>query len=118
MKEPDAGRLNQRCSIFEVKHAPVKASAIEKQRKLLMSVYCCLEVMGGQLYWDNVGTADEVTHRIFIRQVKGKTEPICFPHITEIDLNGATYRVRRVTDVNARGVFTLFECKELKNASA
>lgn len=117
MIEPNAGDLNKRCTVYDVTHAPSGTSAISKTRTVLMSVWCKVEVVGGQVYWDTVGTADSVTHRIFIRQVKGSTEPVHFSRIKEVAVGDVVYRVKRVTDVNGRGVFTMLECEELSNDS-
>lgn len=116
MIEPNAGEMNRRCTVYDITHSPSGSSSIEKTRTELMSVWCKVEVIGGQVYWDTVGTADAVTHRIFVRQVKGRTEPVNFSRIKEVSVGDVIYRVKRVTDVNGRGVFTMLECEELKNA--
>ena len=114
LTEPKAGEMNRRCTVYGVSHTPDSDVRTLKSREEIMTVWCKVEVIGGQVYWDTVGTVDSVTHRIFVRQVKGKTEPRHFARIKECQVGDVRYRVKRVTDVNGRGVFTLLECEELE----
>ncbi|WP_237178848.1 hypothetical protein, partial [Parasutterella muris] len=63
-----------------------------------------------------VQTEESITHRIFVRYVKGKTRPQDLPRLIEIECEGVWYRAKRVTDCNSAGRFTLFECEVLNAA--
>ncbi len=114
LQEPNAGELNRRCTVYDITHEPGNDAETVKNSTEVMSVWCKVEVVGGQVYWDTVGTVDAVTHRIWVRQFKGRTDPVRFSRIKEVAVAGTVYRVKRVTDANGRGVFTLLECEELR----
>lgn len=116
MNEPLSGDLSQRCSIYSAKLLPNGKADHSTLRTPLWKCWCRIEVVGGAVYWDNVQTEDAVTHRIFVRSVKGKTRPQDLPRLIEIESNGLWYRVKRTTDCNSAGRFTLFECEVLRVA--
>lgn len=116
MIEPLSGDLNRRCSIYSSKLLPNGKSDHLTERTPLWRCWCKVEVIGGSVYWDNVQTEGSITHRIFVRYVKGKTRPQDLPRLIEIECEGVWYRAKRVTDCNSAGRFTLFECEVLNAA--
>ena len=57
---------------------------------------------------------ETVTDRFIIRYSKSlQTTPPSLKRMIELDCDGITYRVRRVTDMNGVGRFTALECEAL-----
>ena len=110
---PTVGELNRRASLYSVKTQPTAQGKHETAETPLWTCWAKVEVIGGSVYWDNVQTNEAVTHRIFIRQVKGKTRPQDLPKQVEIVCDGIRYRSKRVTDCNSAERFTLLECEVL-----
>lgn len=113
MNEPLSGDLNRRCSIYSAKLLANGKADQSAEHTPLWQCWCHLEVVGGSVYWDNAQTEESVTHRIFVRSVKGKTRPQDLPRLIEIECEGIRYRTKRVTDCNSAGRFTLLECEVL-----
>jgi hypothetical protein len=113
---PKPGELNRRCSVYSAKLLPNGKAEHSTERIPLWECWCKVEVIGGSVYWDNVQTEETVTHRIFVRSVKGKTRPQDLPRLIEVECDGLWYRAKRVTDCNSAGRFTLLECEVLNAA--
>lgn len=111
---PTIGELNRRCDIFSVRTRPKASGSHENAETPVWSCWCKVEVIGGSVYWDNAQTETAVTHRIYVRQVVGKTRPQDLPRQIEVECEGLRYRVKRVTDVNSARRFTLMECEVLR----
>ena len=110
---PTIGELNRRASIQAVKTRPTASGKHENAQTPVWTCWAKVEVVGGSTYWNSVQTDEAVTHRIYVRQVSGKTRPQDLPRQIEIDCDGVRYRVKRVTDVNSAERFTMFECEVL-----
>ena len=110
MRLPAAGELNRRIELWGLSHTPDGDMSVHVNAHLIAKAWAKIEPIGGVTYWSSVGVGDEVTHRIFIRAIKGKTSPEALANITEIISDGMKYRVRRRTDVNGEKLFTLLEC--------
>lgn len=123
MKLPTIGELNRRVELWGITHSSQGDINVQVNAALIGKVWAKIEPVGGVTYWSSIGVGDEVTHRIYIRRVEGKTTPEALENITEIVGDGVKYRVRRRTDVNGARRFTLLECffegvKEALNASS
>lgn len=112
---PNIGELNTRARLFSVKTIPEGDYELSNERTQIAEVWAKIEIIGGSQYLESVNTEESVTHRIYVRYVKGFTSPLDLQHITEVDLGGFTYMVKRVTDVNSAGRFTLLECEQMKS---
>lgn len=110
---PTIGELNRRCDIYTVRTRPTLAGKHENAEAPVWSCWCKVEVVGGSTYWNSMQTDESTTHRIYVRQVAGKTRPQDLPRQIEIACDGLRYRVKRVTDVNSAERFTLMECEVL-----
>jgi hypothetical protein len=110
---PLPGEMNKRCRILRVRQLPKDASDKENEQELLFEGWCKVEVIGGSVYWDNIQTEDAVTHRLYVRSIRGITRPQDLPRLIEIQCNGLRYRSKRITDCNGAGRFTLLECEVL-----
>lgn len=113
---PEIGQLNRRAQFFFTKLSAKGNADQSNERTPFWTCWCKVEVIGGSVYWDNVQTKTEVTHRVFVRTVKGKTRPQDLPRIVEILCDGLWYRAKRITDCNSAGRFTLLECEVINAA--
>jgi hypothetical protein len=113
MENPTPGSLNKRVDILRIKQLPKGDSGKTNTAELLWTCWCKVEVIGGSVYWDNIQTEDAVTHRIYVRSVPGYTRPQDLPRMIELYCDGLHYRVKRTTDLNSEGRYTLLECEVL-----
>ncbi len=118
MQLPSIGELNRRAKLYKVETVPDDEVDMLNQRKLVAVLWAKLEVIGGSAYLESINTEETVTHRIYVRSIAGVSTPIDLQHLTEVELDGFIYQVRRITDVNSAGRFTLLECEQMSEASA
>lgn len=113
MREPTAGELNRRATIRLWQDVPNAAFGLDQTFDAGYACWAKVEPVGGATYYGAKQTGDQVTHRITVRRVAGKTDPasVTGSHVVEID--GMRYRVRRVTDMNDGRRFTAIEAEEL-----
>lgn len=114
MKLPQIGEMRRRVAIYNVAFSSSGASALSEKRVLMLEAWAKHEIVGGQNYWDSVNVEETVTDRFIIRYSKSlQTTPPSLKRMIELDCEGITYRVRRVTDMNGVGRFTALECEAL-----
>lgn len=111
---PTVGELSERASLYRVESVPDGEWETKNKRKLITEMWAKLEVIGGSQYLDSINTESAVTHRVYVRYVKGFSSPLDLQQLTEIDIDGFTYRAKRITDVNNAHRFTLIECEQWK----
>lgn len=112
MKLPAVGEMNRRVTLHLVETIPVGESRINHQ-ETSVTTWGKIDVIGGSTYWESVSLEETVTHRVWVRYVQGRTRPQDLRHLTEVEVEGIRYRVRRTTDVNGVHRFTMLECEEL-----
>lgn len=110
---PDIGDLNRRVLLLSVNHTPTGEAELTKGHRTIAEVWGKVEINGGSAYWDSVNIDEAVTHRVYVRYVQNLTRPQDLKHLTELEIEGVTYRVRRCTDVNGAHRFTMLECEEV-----
>lgn len=110
---PVIGELNRRVLLLAVQHSPAGDARLTKNERKIAEVWGKVEINGGAAYWDSVNIDEAVTHRVYVRYVYGLTRPQDLKHLTELEIEGVTYRVRRCTDVNGAHRFTMLECEEI-----
>ena len=109
---PTVGELNERATLYRVESVPNGDWETNNERHLIAVVWAKVEVIGGSRYLDSINTESAVTHRVYVRYVKGFSSPLDLQQLTEIDIDGFTYRAKRITDVNNAHRFTLIECEQ------
>lgn len=112
---PNIGELNRRVRLVSVSHDPDDTTGLTETRQLLCECWAKCEIVGGSAYWQSVNVEETNTHRFYVRYVHHRTLPIDLRRCTELECEGVTYAVRRVTDVNGAHRFTMLECEELTN---
>ena len=115
---PTIGELNRRAQLYSVSNEPTGKMSLARSRDLIVEVWAKVEVIGGTYYWEMAQIEEKVTHRIWLRYVPRVTRPRDLTHLSEVDCDGARYRVRRITDVNNEHRFVMLECEEVSDASA
>ena len=115
MRLPSAGELNRRVTFHLIQTVPVGDSDVEHQETTNVTTWGKVEVVGGSTYWESVSIEEAVTHRIWVRAVPDRTRPQDLRHLTEVEVEGIRFRVRRTTDVDNLHRFTMMECEELSN---
>lgn len=109
MNEPLSGDLNRRVTFEFRKSVPNNQHGFDSVTVKTFTVWGRIEAVGYQIYWDSAQLEESVTHRVFVRAVKGKTWPRDLEKVIKVVSEGIRYRVRRVSDVNGAHRFTLLE---------
>lgn len=117
MRLPLPGELNRRVRLISLSHKPVGENGLTEESREICEFWGKVEVVGGSIYFDSSAINETLTHRIYIRWVKGETRPVDLQNLIEVECESARYRVRRRTDVNDAHRFTMLECEELMNDS-
>ena len=113
MREPSTGELNRRALIRKRQGTPDAQFGIAETYDAGFPCWAKVEPIGGATYYGAQQTDDKVTHRIIVRRVAGKTDPLSVTAEHVVDLAGLRYRVRRVTDLNDARRVTAIEAEEL-----
>lgn len=114
MKLPQIGEMRKRIAVYSVVFASSGTSALAENRTLVLETWAKHEVIGGHNYWDSVNVDETVTDRFIVRYSKELlTNPPNIKRTIELECDGITYRVRRVTDMNGLGRFTAMECEAI-----
>ena len=117
MLEPLAGELNRRVTAYSVAHEPAAKSAfLDRSASAIFSLWGKVEVIGGVSYFESVNLEEKVTHRVWVRWIRGLSRPQDLKNLIELEVDGLFYRVKRVTDANNGHRFTAIECEELGDA--
>ena len=114
MRLPSVGELNRRVRLVSISHIPTGDAELTETERNVAEVWGKVEINGGSAYWDSVNIDEAVTHRVYVRYVQNLTRPQDLKHLTELEIEGVTYRVRRCTDVNGAHRFTMLECEEIR----
>lgn len=114
MNLPSIGELNRRVTLFTQTHTPDANMGFQPEVQEMMTVWGKLEVVGSGIYWGSKQIDEAVTHRIWVRRIRGATEPKLLRAVTEAVVDGMRYRVKRVEDANGAHRFTVMDCEELR----
>lgn len=109
MKLPAAGELNRRIKFEFLEHVATVGMGFEAKVIKHFDVWGSLEPVGGAFYWGTKQIESGVTHRIFVRAVKGMTRPQDISKTVRIIVDGQSYEVRRVADVAGKELFTVID---------
>lgn len=113
MNEPLCGDLNRRVTFRFVQTKPNSNSGFTNTVSNEFTVWGRVEAVGAQIFWETSQINSTVTHRIFVRAVKGKTYPCDFKNVVWAVCENSRYKVMRVNDLNGEHRFTLLEvCAE------
>lgn len=103
---PNAGELKKRAYFYEFSQTPSSLSSMDDYENefnlsFLYSVWCKLEAVGMQLFFESAQTEKSVTHRIWLRKIKGKTDiQTLSAHILRLKVDHSLYKVKRVQELN------------------
>ena len=109
---PTAGELKNRLQFFTRVDAPTDDGDAEQTDTLLWQCWGKCEPIGSA-YWGNVQTEEKATHRFWVRQVEGYTDPFTLAHGVLLMMRSHSFRITRVTDLNGDRKWTLIEAMEL-----
>lgn len=109
MNNPEIGALNKRVSFELQQSVPNTMSGFDTVAAQTFEVWGRIEPVGAQIYWGTVQVGDGVTHRVYVRCIKGKTRPQDLTRLVDITCEGIRYRVMRVTDIAGEGRFTVID---------
>ena len=110
---PFAGELKHRVTLFRRVDTPsVDLRAVSVDTKI--GVYWAkIEAVGGMYFMQGLQQNQLVTHRIWIRWIKGKTDEHSLSHGVIIKCEGIVYEIVRVMDADNTRRFTVIEVQEL-----
>ena len=112
---PCAGELNKRVVVFKRIDKHIGDVMSQNIDTIVCIVRAKIEPVGSTLYWGAAQTQNTVTHRIWLRTLKNKTDVFSIQHSTYIKYKNITYRPVRVTDANGLNLYTVIEACEMGN---
>ena len=108
MREPAAGELNRRVTIRLRNDEPTDDMSLASAYLEVAQRWAKIEPLGTAVYAGAVQIGEAMTHRITFPKINGLTRA------HEITRGAQVFRVRRVTDLNGRGVYTVVDVEELE----
>lgn len=126
-REPSAGELNRRLAIRRRTDLPADDMGLESVFSVLKPRWGKVQPVGTAVYAEGVQTEVKVTHRIWLRLVRGITDAHEIVHVSqvpgadgiyEVSPETPIYRVKRSADMNGSRRFTLLEVEELANSQS
>lgn len=109
MRPPTIGQFKSRVTLHLWQDRPADGGGIDPQTTKQNTLWAKIEPVGGGIYVGGLQVGHVVTHRITIRYRPGITTSHIVRH------GCAVYRVKRVTDVNGAGRFSMLEVEEESN---
>ena len=109
MNLPEIGKLNHRVTFQTISTVVNEGSGFTNKVKSEFETWGRIEAVGAQIFWETSQINSTITHRIFVRAVKGRTYPSDFKNVVWAVSEGVKYKIMRVTDVNAAHRFTMLE---------
>lgn len=109
MREPAAGELNRRIEVRIRNDEPSDDMGLESEYVRIAGRWAKIEPVGTAIYAGAVQIGEAMTHRIIFPFLGGLTTA------HEIVRGQQVFRVKRATDLNGRGVFTVVDAEELTN---
>ena len=112
MTLPAAGELNCRISIKCWEDIPSGDADLEARYVVQQECWAKIVPIGSLTYQGSVQAGNIITHRIIVRRVKGKTDPVSLNLRHVIDCDGMRYIIRRIMDLDGKKLFTQIEVEE------
>ncbi len=109
---PSAGELKHFVKLIKRVDYPLGNDDCQQVDTLIWKGWAKIEPTGSY-YWGVVQVENKATHRIWIRAVAGKSDPLSITHGVLLKIKDRFYRPTRVTDANGEGKFTVIEAQEL-----
>ena len=116
MDLPEIGSLDRRVRLRVLEHLPNDRMGFSKSTVVKDEVWGKLETAGSGIYFGTKQVSEGVTHRVYVRRYDGRTRPQDVVGITEVEIDGVVYRVRRAADVAGARRFTVFDVEEIEDA--
>lgn len=109
MNFPEIGALNRRITLQRIETVVKPDAQFANRVQTEFTVWGRIESVGSLIFWQTSQINSGITHRIFIRSVKGKTDAFAFKNISWASSEGLRYKIKRVFDLNASQRFTVLE---------
>lgn len=110
---PFSGELKYRISLFRRVDSPsLDLRAVSVDTKI-GSYWAKIEAVGGMYFMQGLQQNQLVTHRIWIRWIRGKTDEHSLSHGVIVKCDGIVYEIIRVMDADNTRRFTALEVQEL-----
>lgn len=116
MNVPGIGELNRRVKIYHTVSLPDERLGFTKSSLKEDVLWGKLDPVGSGIYYGSRQVESGVTHRVIVRSIPGRTRPQDFKGVTEIFIDGTTYRLRRVADLGGLDRFTVLDVEEKGDA--
>ncbi|MGN0896356.1 MAG: head-tail adaptor protein [Succinivibrio sp.] len=111
VSKPLSGELNKRISIYSRADIPEDDYSFYEDDTLIQTCWAKIENVGGAIYYGSLNTNSAVTHRVWVRAIKGKTDSCSISVSSIIKYKDRYFKTVRVTDLE--GIFTVIECCEV-----
>jgi len=107
MDEPKPGELRERITIKTWLETANAQASLDQTFNSPVSVWAKVEPVGAAIYHGTQQTGKAITHRFYIRYIKGITQDNVIEH------SGQRYRIRRVSDMHHRQKYSVIETEQL-----
>jgi len=108
-REPGAGELNRLVTIRQRTDYPTDEMGLGSTFENEIKRWAKIEPVGTAVYLDGIQTDHAITHRITLYRLAGLTREYEIVHASKV------FAVRRLTDLNGRGIYTVLDVEELGN---
>ena len=99
--------------ILDWKDAPCGPSDAKELLDARTTFWAKPEVMSASMFFGSAQVDEVITHRFWLRSVKGATDVMSLNGRTKLAYNGGIYRIKRVSDFQERHVWTIVDAELL-----
>lgn len=110
LRNPPSQKLDKRVCIRLRQDIPVGASGVDTLYTKPVKRWARIQPVGTATYTESAQTDTAITHRIWLRKIKGVTDA----HEIEHPATGHVYRVQRLADLDGGNDFTIIEVEQLQ----
>lgn len=107
LTKPGAGELNRLVHLVRHISIPAEESSISGGAPVLQdlghevqTIKGKLEAVGALTYWGAVQVGGSVTHRLYMREIKGVTDVRSLTQVVEMHIDGETYKLVRAQELD------------------
>lgn len=110
---PLAGELTRRITLFKRVDLPSAELGAYSSDTVIGSFWAKIEPVGGMYFMQGLQQNQTITHRVWLRWIKGKTDEHSLTHGVMLKCQGIVYEIIRVMDADNTRRFTVLEVQEL-----
>lgn len=110
---PTAGELTKRITLFRRVDLPSAELGAYSDDTVIGNYWAKIEPVGGLYFMQGLQQNQNITHRIWLRWIQGKTDEHSLNHGVMIKYHDIIYQIIRVMDADNTRRFSVIEVQEL-----